>query len=362
MFASPSRVHGRQLAWLSQSDPFLRAALWIGLAAMGLTLLLVVQILVMRVRLRRREQRARRAVLRWRPLLAAAAANLVPPEVPRLSREEEVDFIRLWLHFQASLRGHARAGLNHVARVLDCAPVALRLLTRGSRAEQLLAVLMLGHLGERAAIAPLQQLVRRADRLLALHASTALVQIDPQLAARAMAPELIVSNDWQVREVVTVLDDARAECDPVLRAMLASCAPDRLPRLLQVMEGLRMAPSSVELASLLASVDVEVLVSALRCVNDPSLRAQVVTLCEHADWRVRMHAGKALGRVGRRDDVGVLVTLLSDREWWVRYRSAQVLATLPFLKPDDLARIAAENPDRYAGDMLRQVGAERELT
>lgn len=350
------------MAWLTYSDPFLTAALWIGLAAIALTALLVLQILVLRVRLRRREQRSERAVGRWRPVLAAASANLVPPQLARLSRADEADFIRLWLHFQASLRGHAREGLNHVARVLDCAPVALRLLADGDRGERLLAILMLGHLGERAAIGQLRQIALRDDRLLALHASTALVQIDAGFAAHDMAPELVNGNQWQVREVCNVLQGARAECEPVLRAMLPACAPDRLARLLQVLEGLRIVPSNAELAVLLRHVRFEVLVSALRCVNDPQLRADVLDLCAHPDWRVRMHAGKALGRVGGRDDVEVLVGMLADREWWVRYRTAQVLAGLPFVKPYELARIAASHPDRYAADILRQVGAENGMT
>lgn len=346
---------------LTHSDPFLTAALWIGLAALGLTALLVLQILLLRVRLRRREQRSRRAVTRWRPFLAAASANLVPPGIPQLTRHDEVDFIRLWLHFQASLRGHAREGLNHVARVLGCADRARRLLVQGDRAERLLAILMLGHLGERAAAPLLKQVVRGGDRLLALHASTALVQVDPQAAAHEMAPELVFGSSWTVREVVNVLYGARNECEPVLRVMLAGCTVEQLPRLLQVMEGLRYPMARADLEELLASSSVEVLVCALRGVNDPPLRWKVLALCGHADWRVRMHAAKALGRVGRREDVDELVKLLSDREWWVRYRSAQVLAGLPFLQPDDLARIAASNQDRYAGDMLRQVGAEQEM-
>jgi hypothetical protein len=343
------------------SDPILTAALWIGLAAVALTALLVLQILVLRLRLRRREQRSRRAVARWRPVLAAASANLVPPAMPQLTRADQVDFIRLWLHYQASLRGHAREGLNHVARVLNCGPLARRMLVRGDRAERLLAILMLGHLGERAAVPMLRHIVRRSDRLLALHASSALVQIDPQAAARDMAPELVFASTWTVREVVNVLEQARVECEPVMRVMLNGCTVEQLPRLLQVMEGLRYPMARADLEELLSSPSVEVLVCALRSVNDPPLRWKVLALCGHGDWRVRMHAAKALGRVGRREDVDELVKLLSDREWWVRYRTAQVLAGLPFLKSEDLARIARDNPDRYAGDMLRQVGAEQEL-
>jgi hypothetical protein len=74
-----------------------------------------------------------------------------------------------------------------------------------------------------------------------------------------------------------------------------------------------------------------------------------------------MHAAKALGRVGLREDVGTLTALLSDREWWVRYRSAQVLTGLPFIGADDISRLTEQSTDRFASDMLRQVMAERAL-
>ncbi|MFP5393098.1 MAG: HEAT repeat domain-containing protein, partial [Gammaproteobacteria bacterium] len=220
------------------------------------------------------------------------------------------------------------------------------------------------HLAQVEAVEPLRAMVHRGDRLLALHALGALVQVDPAVAAHELAPELILGRDWQPREVVSVLFEARAACAPVLCALLPGTQQENLPRLLQVMEGLRVMPPAAQLAALLdagAAVHAEVRIAALRCVNDPALRAQVLGLLHHPDWRVRMQAAKALGRVGRPGDEEALAALLSDPEWWVRYRSAQVLSTLPFLDRAQLDRIAHRNTDRFAADILRQVGAEKEL-
>ncbi|MFP5394412.1 MAG: hypothetical protein ACLGI6_23210, partial [Gammaproteobacteria bacterium] len=108
--------------WLTHSDRFLTAALWIGVAAVGIIIALVLQILYLRARLRRRDARFRRVVARWRPLLAAASADLAPDPLPPLERADEVDFFKLWLHFQASLRGQARVSLNELARRIGCGP------------------------------------------------------------------------------------------------------------------------------------------------------------------------------------------------------------------------------------------------
>ncbi len=60
--------------------------------------------------------------------------------------------------------------------------------------------------------------------------------------------------------------------------------------------------------------------------------------------------------------MAALTLLLSDREWWVRYRSAQVIASLPFIKQGEMRALADNSTDRFAGDMLRQVMAESALT
>ncbi len=320
--------------------------------------LLVLQIGGLRMRLRARERRTARVVAQWRPILTSVLAGERPPELPDLPRADELDFLKLWLHFQTSLRGDARASLNWLAIGVGSEEIALRMLARADRGAKLIGILVLGHLGSSNAAFALQGASRTRDRLLGIHASLALVQIDPALAARTMAPGLVSNAGWPVREVVTVLQDAREHCAPVMTALLPRLGARELPRLLQVMEGLRIPVAGGELAHLLAIDSVEVKIAALRIVSDPSMRRDVLALVGHPDWRVRMHAAKALARVGRRDDVPALTALLSDREWWVRYRSAQVLASLPFMRTGEVRQIARDATDRFAADMMRQVMAE----
>jgi HEAT repeat protein len=73
-----------------------------------------------------------------------------------------------------------------------------------------------------------------------------------------------------------------------------------------------------------------------------------------------VQAVKALGRIGERADTARLAHLLADREWWVRYRAAQALVELPWLKRADLDALHATLDDRYAADMLAQVMAEQD--
>jgi hypothetical protein len=335
-----------------------RAAFWVGSAAFAATLLISLQIVFLRVGLRRRERGSDATIAKWRPVVTAVAAGVPPASVPALERAEYIAFFKLWLHFHVSLRGNAADSLNGLAATLGCGQIARTMLDAGDRSQQLLAILVLGRMRDREAYPLLRRFAAHRARTLSMHASWALVQIDPAQAAEGMAPDLIINGEWPVREIVTVLQQARTECEPVLLAMAERAQPAHLPRLMQVIEGLRIALPAPLVTRLLADSDPEILISVLRCVGDPAVREGVLPLLRHSDWRVRLQAARTLGRIGGREDLPALAGLLNDSQWWVRYRTAQAIAGLPFLAPGELAAVAANTGDRYASDILRQVMAE----
>ena len=71
-----------------------------------------------------------------------------------------------------------------------------------------------------------------------------------------------------------------------------------------------------------------------------------------------MQAAKVLGRVGEREHLALLQSLLDDPEWWVRYRAAQAIASLPFVGPNQLRAMRRKQNDPYARDILNQAMAE----
>ena len=73
-----------------------------------------------------------------------------------------------------------------------------------------------------------------------------------------------------------------------------------------------------------------------------------------------MAAARALGRLGAPEDRELLVEMLGDPHWWVRYHAGQALVAMPFGKLDDLTKIRTALTDRFAADMLGQVIAERQ--
>ncbi len=336
---------------------FVTVALWTGTVALFLTLLLALQIVLLRVGLRRRERRAARAVARWRPLLNQAIVG-ERPELPPLSARERLPFLHLWAHLQGSLRGEASAALNEVARRLGVDAMARDMLARGARDERLLATLVLGHLGDRAAWSQLLPLARAADSALSLTALWALVRVDPEAAAEYLTPLFIEREDWALSHVAGILQQASAPVAGVLARILPQLSAARLPRALRIAESLRVSLPAGVLAGALRSPSSAVVIAALRGVLTPETLDEVRALLGHEDWQVRVQAARALGRVGERSDAARLTALLGDPQWWVRYRAAQALRELPLLSRADLEAVRASLRDRFALDMLDQVLAE----
>jgi HEAT repeat protein len=78
----------------------------------------------------------------------------------------------------------------------------------------------------------------------------------------------------------------------------------------------------------------------------------------HADWRVRAQVARALGFMGAAAEHAVLARLLTDAQWWVRYRAAQALLRLPGMSAQRLLACAQDTHDRYALSMAQAVIAE----
>ena len=341
------------------SDVYLQVAFWTGAGAMALTALVGLQIIWLRLSMRRMQRREQALTLKWRPLLNAAIAGEPVGNLPELPHRDGLLFIKLWLHLQQAVRGEASEGLNGIARRLGCDEQVRGLLVGGNRAERLLAILALGHMRDQHSWAALARTAHSADSASSVHALWALVQTDGARAAHEMAPLLLRRDDWPLSQLANILQNARAEWQPVLADALARVTPAELPQALRLVAALRMDLPLGQLRGYLASNEQEVVLAALRMAHVPGVVDEVRRHLASEDWRVRLQAVRALGEMGDRSDVARLRALLSDPQWWVRYRAAQALLALPFVTKEELAELRNAG-DRYAADMIAQVTAEQE--
>jgi HEAT repeat protein len=355
-----------------------RVVQWSAIALFAATLLMFILVVLMRVRLEMRERRRRKFLAVWEPILMRSV-DVAFSDVPHLRRGDLMNFLLLWNHLHESLLDEAKDHLNQIARALCIGDAALRMLRRRNLRERLLAIMTLGQLRERAAWDSLFEIAESGGALPSVAAARGLVMIDAVTAVPLVMPLLIRRDDWPAARVATLLQTAGADVisDQIAAAAIAytkehdtedrSAAPQgqtinhsaRLIRYLELAYTVSSEPAVRTIAD--SCRDPEVLAACLQLLKSAEDLPIARHSLTHKDWRVRVQAASAMGRIGESDDERLLVPLLSDEQWWVRYRAAQALTRLPSMREPRLKEIQAVQVDPFARDILTQAMAEVQL-
>jgi hypothetical protein len=347
---------GCGLDYATNSDPVLRFAFWAGILAILLTLMIIMQIIMMRFRLQRREARRKSFLELWQPLMAQSLIA-VPNNLPRIAKADRLTFLSLWIHLQESLRGEMKEGLIKLARTVDMDRTVHRAIPQRGMAQRLLAVIALGHLRQKSDWSVLEKLLQDPNALLSIAAARSMMQINAEAATALVIPLLVTRTDWPPVRVAIILREAGPDLvSKPLVALLQQANPDQLPDLIPFLE---MAHDDVIAEFARGFIDVntdpQIIAALLRVMKSPQDLDLVRRHVAHTDWRVRVQAALALGRMGLAEDRQLLIHLLADQQWWVRYRAAQALSKLPFVDTDYLRNIQQRQSDRYAHDIIDQV-------
>jgi HEAT repeat protein len=198
---------------------------------------------------------------------------------------------------------------------------------------------------------------------LSVTCAAALVNIDPSEATPILIPRLVLRADWPSASVAKILKFAGPDrvTIPICNAILTSDVPTAV-RLLRYSELLRAENVEQLIEEILRErSEPAVLAAALKAVSGSSSVPGILRLARHEAWYVRMQSARLLGRFGQHRDLPELERLLCDSEWWVRYRAAQAIVSLPCLDPRMLRALADRQTDRFAVDMMRHAMAEAGL-
>jgi HEAT repeat protein len=341
------------------SDSLLRLAYWTCVAAMLMVGIMLSTITGLRAALILRERLEARVRARWRPILARSMSGL-PQTLPRIGRFDRYLLLYLWNTLHESLRGEVKLELNKLALAAGLDAIARTLLARRRLRDRLIALSTLGHLQDRTRWQEIQALAHDDHPVLSIVAARALVIIDKSLALPLLMPLVVTRSDWPVARVASMLKEAGSDAvsGPLLQA-LANADAAQLQRLVSFLRLIHTDQAAAAVRAILAAHDDPSLIAAcLKVIADPRDLVVVREHADHPNWIVRVAVAHALARMGRNDDVGTLLKLLADRQWWVRYRAAQALTSLPFLNKEELAHVASNLTDRFARDMLEQVMVE----
>lgn len=330
--------------------------------AAGAAALMLATALIVRRYLQRQERLHARVIATWRPLLTQIAIEEgATPALPRLPARHLSFLMEEWNALHDAVRGEAAARLNELALRLGFDNAARHLMNSRQVGKRILAIRTLGHLRDPTAWKPLQEQLVSVNALVSFYAAAALVQIDAQRAMPGIMLQVAERESWPGEAMARLVVDAGADIarDPI-RALMLSLAPAKVPLLL---------PWLAHVDSLLASQvanellgrhpdDDHIVAAVLLVVLDPVVLPELRRYAASADADIRKNLAQALGRLGGPGETELLMQLMCDRVWWVRYRAGQSLLSLQGTDEATLDALRSRLTDRFALDMLEQVRAE----
>jgi HEAT repeat protein len=226
---------------------------------------------------------------------------------------------------------------------------------------RLLGTVALGHVGDTAAWDALLAEAGSHSLALSLAAARALVRLDAARAVAALIPLIERREDWPHTRIWPLLQEAGPEAvTGTLRAAIARSASRAQARLVHLLPLADETEAAACVRRLLQTTDSDWVIGAcIGVIESPAELPTIRQFAAHPRWHIRMLAAKALGRLGEAQDEARLVAMLGDAEWWVRYRAAQALVTLPWMPRNRLEAVRDAQADRYARDALDHAIAER---
>lgn len=352
-----------------------QATLWIGFGTAAVTGLLLIALFALKWSKERQTHKEAKFQAIWQPLLMACALeDKLPATLPALNKEQKWLFIKLWVRLQATLKGAPNERLRLLGKQMGCALIARKLLASHHRSEKVFGLMALAYMHDEDDWQLLLPHLYQSRNTLAVYASIGLLKINPEQAAPLVIDQLLKRSDIDLITAASVLKPFRKHLHAALGNHIveaSKCSMEnpteyssgsKIPEitwLFKMAHALDMNISTgVLLPFLQAQQPIDWVIGAMRLLKVPDGLIAVRELAQHGAWEIRNQVCLTLGKMGDASDIPLLTQLLMDPQWWVRYRAAQALIGLPFVARDDLNKLIASLPDRYARDMAQQVFAE----
>lgn len=350
------------MVFATLSDPKIRLAFWIGAIAVILTIALLIEIIRIRMVLHARKVRRNQFIAQWQPvLIKTISGEMVTP--PTLHAADRVEFLLLWLRFQKTVRGDSRNHLNALLTQLSLQTTLSKMLVSNKVDERLIAVTAVGFFGMKAAWANVITALNDPQPAISVIAAHALLRIDDGEAILHVIPMMLNRRDWPVDLTAVMLKQASPAFVEAFVKVVEQAEADNQPYLLRLLPMLDILPFNrplVFLRHILAnSNDPELVTAALKLVRLNSDLDLVRNRLNDENWSVQVQVAAVLGRLGVSEDVPRLVTLMSAKDWWVRYRAATSLVQLPFINHATIELIKQNMHDAFAQDILSHALAEQ---
>ncbi len=346
-------------------------ALGVGLGCTLLSFLMFLFMLAMRVSAKRSAKRHDKVFSAWQPVLLDCLENphsLTSQLTPKLRSSDLPEFLLFVNYLHESLRGKATENLNSISSSLKLTIKTKQLLKRGNLPERLLAITTLGNLSSKESWKALEKITTHRDPIFSFWAVRALFRIDPEIAGKNFLRLIAKRQDWSPSFVASMFRDLGSDqISESLGELALESFHDNLPekQVARLISYLSLANPRTTVfivrQIIYEATQPEILIACLRLFPPADDVRIVRELIQHENWAVRMHAAVALGKIGGEEDSKHLIRALSDLEWWVRYRAACALFSMPYHSKEKLNELSETLHNPFARDIVRHVNAEIEL-
>lgn len=349
------------LASVTVTEQITHVAIYSAIFLFVMVILLILQVIYLRIRFLYTGKRRSYLLKKWRPKITQVMLG-DNSDIPVLPRNEVCVFLEEWNRMFGTIRGNNLLSLKNMAIKFKIHYFAINMLKTTRLHDKLFAIITLGHMQEYSAWDELIKLLDDESSVVSITAARALMWIDSKHAVDFIMPKIIKRDDWTWSNVAHVLRQANPiqVCEH-LANLAVDATVETQPELLRYLESTHCLQLTNVINDILSTTDDDRVASVcLHIIRDPNSLITVRKYISHPRWHVRMHAASALGRLGGESDIKLLLNMVEDKNWWVRYRAAQAIINLPQQTIETLKKIRNSQKDKYAKDILTHVIAEVE--
>lgn len=319
------------MEFATSSDATLSSVLYFTLSFFFASAVSLLFCFFMRIKRQRKETRSAQVEQQWREFCFQALMVQEPEKLPPMDQRDLYDLVEMWLQTFDRIRGaEAAKGLIRLGQWLDFENRLLPWLKSNSLDEKLLAIMALGLLKERRALADIRERIDDPYPLISLAAMKAFMEIEPEQGL----PELLKRIDtpgWPIGRVRQLISAAPRTLQTHYITLAAeTLSEEQLPKLFELIYAL--APSEASDAAKLAlrrfPENATLLLVIIKHTTDPLFLPLVRASCKNTLPAVRHESLNALGRLGDLQDKAQLIHTLNSDTWLNQQAAAHSLMNI----------------------------------
>ena len=337
----------------------IRISLYVGIFFLLSSTILFTMIFLNRLRIIRKHKKEEEFTNKWRPILLENLYK-VPDSLEPVPAKYNIAFLILWNNLQDVLRGKEKEHLNQLARSLKMDQVAFKMMNSRKMVNQILGILVLGNLKESSSFDKLKEIAEKSNLTLSMTALHSMAKINPEKTINPLLSFIKERGEWPSYKIVMILDEIGSSIfSQPLADLIKRTKSKEQPVLIKLMKFADSEIAKTLAEDLLDSAfDPEVISASLGLLEyfGDSRNIKIIERHLNSDLSfIRMKAVKALSALGSLEILPILEKSLTDSDWWVRYRTAQSIISLPMVTREDILKIRDGQNDKFAIDILNYV-------